>query len=73
MLASGPPAVPFLNFIDDPSSRRQQRFCAEVARRGAFLHPHHNWFMSAAHTPEDIAATLRMADEAFALMESEGL
>jgi glutamate-1-semialdehyde 2,1-aminomutase len=73
MHASGPPAVPFLNFLDDDSSRRQQRFCAEVARRGAFLHPHHNWFMCAAHTPEDIAATVSMADEAFAVMRNEGM
>jgi len=73
MHASGPPAVPFLNFVDDDSSRRQQRFCAEVARRGAFLHPHHNWFMCAAHTPEDIAATVSMADEAFAVMRNEGM
>jgi len=73
MLASGPPAVPFVSFVEDPSWRRQQRFCAEVARGGAFLHPHHNWFLCAAHTPDDIAATLRMADQAFALMRSEGL
>jgi len=73
MLASGPPAVPFLSFIGDPSLRRQQRFCAEVVRRGALLHPHHNWFISAALTPDDIRATLSMADEAFAVMRSEGL
>jgi glutamate-1-semialdehyde 2,1-aminomutase len=73
MCASGPPAIPFLSFADDPSLRRQQRFCAEVTRRGAILHPHHNWFLSAAHTPEDIGATLRMADAAFAAMQDEGL
>jgi glutamate-1-semialdehyde 2,1-aminomutase len=73
MMASGPPAVPFLSFADDPSLRRQQRFCAEVTRRGALFHPHHNWFLSAAHTPQDIAATLRMADEAFAVIRDEGL
>jgi glutamate-1-semialdehyde 2,1-aminomutase len=72
MIASGPPAVPFLSFADDPSLRRQQRFCAEVTRRGAIFHPHHNWFLSTAHTPADIAATLRMADEAFAMIKEEG-
>jgi glutamate-1-semialdehyde 2,1-aminomutase len=70
--ASGPPAVPFVSFIEDPSLRRQQRFCAEVTRRGAFLHPHHNWFMSAAHTDEDIAATVAMADETLAQMRAQG-
>jgi glutamate-1-semialdehyde 2,1-aminomutase len=71
--ASGPPAVPFLSFADDRSLRRRQRFCAEVAERGAFLHPHHNWFLSSAHTPEDIDATLRMADEAFATLREAGV
>ena len=67
---SGPPAVPFIHFADDPSLRRQQRFCAEVTQSGAFFHPHHNWFMCAAHTDADIAATLQMADEALSTMRS---
>jgi len=73
MVASGPPAIPFLTFADDPSLRRQQRFCAEVTRRGALFHPHHNWFLSAAHTPQDIVATLGMAGEAFAVLRDEGI
>jgi glutamate-1-semialdehyde 2,1-aminomutase len=73
MLASGPPAIPFLTFANDPDLRKQQRFCGEVTRRGAIFHPHHNWFLSSAHQTEDIAATLTMADEAFALMRGEGL
>jgi glutamate-1-semialdehyde 2,1-aminomutase len=71
--ASGPPAVPFLNFEEDASMRRQQRFCSEVTRLGAFLHPHHNWFISAAHTTQDIAATLNMAEQAFATLKAENL
>jgi glutamate-1-semialdehyde 2,1-aminomutase len=73
MLASGPPAVPYVSFADDPSLRRQQRFCAEVTRRGAFLHPHHNWFLCAAHSEQDVLATLAMADEALGNMRSEGV
>lgn len=73
LLASGPAAVPFISFADDAGMRRQQRFCAEVTRRGAIFHPHHNWFMSTAHTPEDIASTLRMADEALAQMRDEDI
>jgi glutamate-1-semialdehyde 2,1-aminomutase len=73
MIASGPPAIPFVNFAQDPDLRRQQRFCGEVTRRGAIFHPHHNWFLSSAHGPKDITATLAMADEAFAVMKSEGL
>ena len=71
-IASGPPAIPLLTFADDPSLRRQQRFCAEVTGRGAFFHPHHNWFLCAAHTEADIAETLKIADQAFAaLREAE--
>ena len=67
-LASGPPALPLLTVADDPSLRRQQRWCAEATRRGAFLHPHHNWFVSAAHTADDVARTVAIADEAFAAL-----
>ncbi|HWW22095.1 MAG TPA: aminotransferase class III-fold pyridoxal phosphate-dependent enzyme [Steroidobacteraceae bacterium] len=70
---SGPAAVPFITFDSDPSMRRRQRFCAEVTRRGAFFHPHHNWFICAAHSSEDIKTTLAMADEAFAVLRAENL
>ena len=73
MVASGPPAIPFPVFAHDPDLRKQQRFCGEVTRRGAIFHPHHNWFLSSAHKPEDIAATLAMAQEAFAAMRAEGI
>jgi glutamate-1-semialdehyde 2,1-aminomutase len=71
--ASGPPALPFPTFDDDRDLRRQQRLCAEVTRRGALFHPHHNWFLSSAHEPTHIQATLKMADESLAIMKSEGI
>jgi glutamate-1-semialdehyde 2,1-aminomutase len=67
---SGPPALPFISIGEDPSLRRQQRFCAEMARRGALLHPHHNWFMSAAHSTQDVTVTLTWADESFAALRA---
>jgi glutamate-1-semialdehyde 2,1-aminomutase len=73
VLPSGPPAVPFISIEADASMRRQQRFCAEVSQRGGFLHPHHNWFMSAAHSSRDIAATLEMADQAFAVLRAQNI
>jgi glutamate-1-semialdehyde 2,1-aminomutase len=73
MNASGPPALPFPTFDDDPDLRLQQRFCAEVTRRGALFHPHHNWFLSSAHEPAHIEATLAMANEALTVMKSEGV
>jgi glutamate-1-semialdehyde 2,1-aminomutase len=71
MHPSGPAAVPFISFADDPSMRRRQRFCAEVTRRGAIFHPHHNWFMSTALSEADIDSTLKMADDALAQMRAE--
>jgi len=69
--ASGPASLPFVKFSTETNLFRQQRFCAEAVRRGVFLHPHHNWFMSAAHTTTDIEQALAMADEAFAVVREE--
>ena len=61
---TGPPSIPFVSFEDETDFRRNQLFCAEVTKRGAFFHPHHNWFISSAHTEEDVKQTLEMANEA---------
>ena len=66
---TGPPSIPFMRFANESNFVRQQVFCAEATRRGAFLHPHHNWFLSAAHTEADIEETLAIADEAFAVVK----
>ncbi len=71
VLCSGPPAIPFVRFANESNFMRQQVFCAEVTKRGAFLHPHHNWFMSAAHTEDDIKKTLDIADEAFKIVKDQ--
>jgi glutamate-1-semialdehyde 2,1-aminomutase len=39
-----------------------------MADRGVFMHPHHNWFISLAHTEDDIARTLEAARGAFSLL-----
>ena len=65
---SGPPAIPFLTFDEDPDLYLNQRFGAAMARRGVFMHPHHNWFLSLAHTETDISITVDRAAEAFAVM-----
>jgi glutamate-1-semialdehyde 2,1-aminomutase len=33
--------------------------------QGIFLHPHHNWFLCAAHTKDDIDEVLEKAGLAF--------
>jgi glutamate-1-semialdehyde 2,1-aminomutase len=62
---SGPPALPYLTFDDDPDLYHIQAFCRRMISRGIFLHPHHNWFICAAHTDEDIDYTLEAAQEVF--------
>jgi glutamate-1-semialdehyde 2,1-aminomutase len=68
---SGPPALPYLTFDDDPDLYHMQVFCREMIARGIFLHPHHNWFLCAAHTDADIDHTLDTADLAFELTKQE--
>jgi len=68
VVTSGPPALPFMSFRDDPGQKLNRVFCGAMAERGVYLHPHHNWFLSAAHTDTDIDRTLEHADEAFALV-----
>lgn len=65
---SGPLAIPFLTFEEDPNLYLNQRFGAGMARRGFFLHPHHNWFISLAHSEDDIFKTIEAARAVFAAM-----
>ena len=63
---TGPPQMPFLAFAEDRDFALANTFAGEAARRGAFLHPRHNWFVSAAMTPDDLALVLEATDRAFA-------
>ena len=38
----------------------------QALRGGAYLHPRHNWFVSAAMTGDDLALALEATDQAFA-------
>jgi len=64
LVASGPPAVPFVRVAEDPSFRQQQKLCSLAAAEGLFLHPHHNWFLGMAHSDEVIGETLARFDQA---------
>ena len=67
---SGPPAIPFLTFDEDPDLYLNQRFGAAMARRGIWLHPHHNWFISLAHGEAEIETTVEAAKSAFSAMRA---
>lgn len=57
--------MPYLRLADDDTLMLHQEWCAACTRRGAYFTSHHNWFLSAAHTDEDIQRTLDIADSAF--------
>jgi glutamate-1-semialdehyde 2,1-aminomutase len=62
---TGPDPMPYLTFAGDRDHALVSEFAAEAVRRGAFVHPRHNWFVSAAMTDADIALALTATDEAF--------
>jgi len=68
---SGPPTIPYMSFANETHFKRSQVFSGNAARRGIILHPHHNWFLSAAHEEEDIQQTLIVADECFAVVKEQ--
>ena len=68
---SGAPSLPYLRITDDESLMLHQKWCSECTKRGAFFSSHHNWFISTAHTDEDIKNTLIIADEAFDVIKKD--
>ena len=71
LTASGPPAMPYVRVAGDTSFMRTQRLCAAAVAQGVFLHPHHNWFLGAAHTAADIDEALQRLDAALAAYVTE--
>ncbi|HQO00977.1 MAG TPA: aminotransferase class III-fold pyridoxal phosphate-dependent enzyme [Spirochaetota bacterium] len=68
---SGPPAMPFMNFHDDPTFEKNRYFCGEAAKRGIFFHPHHNWFVCAAMEEKDIRQTIEVSSLCFKLTKEK--
>ncbi|MEM6823119.1 MAG: aminotransferase class III-fold pyridoxal phosphate-dependent enzyme [Verrucomicrobiota bacterium] len=71
VVCSGPPAIPFMSFADDPGFHRMQKFSALIAKEGVYFHPHHNWFLCAEHREADIDETISGAGRAFAALKAE--
>lgn len=55
---TGPVQMPQILFDEDPEFRLGNLFCTTTLMHGAYLHPWHNMFLSAAHTEGDIEMTL---------------
>ena len=65
---SGPPQMPTILFDDDANFAKSERFCEETLKRGVYMHPRHNMFLSTAHTNADIDFALEATQAAFAAL-----
>lgn len=63
---TGPVTIPFMTFENDEKFKKARLFCARCYQEGVFLHPYHNWFISAAHQEADIEETLAATEKALA-------
>jgi len=63
---TGPVQMPLMTFAGDESFELANIWGDVAARNGAYFHPWHNWFLSAAHTDADIDEALAATDLAFA-------
>jgi glutamate-1-semialdehyde 2,1-aminomutase len=66
---TGPAAMPYLTFAGDRNHQLASTFAAAAIRHGVYLHPRHNWFISAALTEADLAKALAATDAAFAAVQ----
>lgn len=55
----------YLRIADDPSLRLHQEWIAECVKRGVFFTNHHNHFINASLSDDDIKETVEIASEAF--------
>lgn len=56
---------PFIDFDDDENAQHiKVDFFSGVIRRGVFLHPNHQWYLSTAHTEEIVDESLAICAEA---------
>ncbi|MBS1892480.1 MAG: aminotransferase class III-fold pyridoxal phosphate-dependent enzyme [Actinobacteria bacterium] len=68
-VSSGAPSLASFRIVtEDGDFGLSSQWSGECTRRGAYIFAPHNHFMTTAHTPEDIARTVEIASEAFAVV-----
>ena len=65
---TGVPSLFYLRIADDPTLGLHQEWIAECVKRGVFFTNHHNHFINAALSDEDIKETIEIAKESFAVV-----
>jgi glutamate-1-semialdehyde 2,1-aminomutase len=68
---TGPVQIPNLRFADDRRFAKASAFCGAVVDHGVIVHPRHNWFVSAAHTDDDVERVLEATWEGFLAVRRE--
>jgi glutamate-1-semialdehyde 2,1-aminomutase len=62
---TGPAQMPMILFDEDPDFRVGYAWCAEMVKRGIYVHPWHNMFLCAAMSDADIDGAVAAAGESF--------
>jgi glutamate-1-semialdehyde 2,1-aminomutase len=66
---TGPPQMPYLTFAGDQNHAMGAVFASTALQHGIYVHPRHNWFMSAALSDQDIDVALSAAAVAFSAVK----
>jgi glutamate-1-semialdehyde 2,1-aminomutase len=67
---TGHPTMPYLSFAGETDRQWTAMFAAECARRGLYVHPRHNWFVSTAIDDKLLAEVLAITEQAFAAVRA---
>lgn len=68
LVVSGEPALFYLRIANDDSLMLHQEWIAECVSRGLFLASHHNHFINAALTEDDIRLSVEIAEDSFSVV-----
>ena len=68
LIVSGEPALFYLRIANDNTLMLHQEWVAECVSRGLFITSHHNHFINASLTDEDIALAVDIANDAFSVV-----
>jgi len=68
LIVSGEPALFYLRIANDDSLMLHQEWVAECVSRGLFITSHHNHFMNAAMTEDDLKLAIDIGADAFEIV-----
>jgi len=69
LVVSGVPGMPYFRNAGEGGYARHVQWVSECVKRGAYLLPYHNNFVSAVHTDDDLERTWAIADRSLAVQK----